>query len=202
VNEQIGTLVLAGFASHAEVALFRIATQTSLLLALGLNAVVAVYAPDLSRAFARKDLGAIQGLATKGALFALMSAVPLAALYLIFGSQILSLVFGPQYANAHAPLVVLTLGQLVNAMFGLVMTMAIATRSETAALKAQLVGACSNVLLLLLLVPPFGAVGAACASAVSLLLWNVILSRYLLRNFGVRSFVTIPGLTHTKRSPS
>jgi O-antigen/teichoic acid export membrane protein len=204
VNEQIGTLVLAGFASHAEVALFRIATQTSLLLAIGMNAVVAVYAPDLSRAFAKKDLRAIQGLATKGALLALMSAVPLAALYLIFGSQVLSLVFGPQYANAHAPLVVLTLGQLVNAMFGLVMTMAIATRSETAALKAQLVGACSNVLLLLLLVPPFGAVGAACASAVSLLLWNVILSRYLLRNFGVRSFVAIPGLGYlarTKRSP-
>jgi O-antigen/teichoic acid export membrane protein len=205
VNEQIGTLVLAGFASHAEVALFRIATQTSLLLALGLNAVVAVYAPDLSRAFARKDLGTIQRLATKGALFALMSAVPLAALYLIFGSQILSLVFGPQYANAHTTLVVLTLGQLVNAMFGLVMTMAIATRSETAALKAQLVGACGNVLLLLLLVPPFGAVGAACASAVSLLLWNVILSRYLLRNFGVRSFIAIPGLAYLadrKRSPS
>jgi O-antigen/teichoic acid export membrane protein len=194
VNEQVGTLVLARFASHAEVALFRVATQTSLLLVLGLNAVIMVYAPDLSRSFARKDLPAIQALATKGALFGLLAALPLAAAYLLFGSQVLGLLFGAQYGDAHAPLVILTIGQLVNAGFGLVMTMAIATRSEAAALKAQLIGACSNLLLCLLLVPAFGAVGAACASAVSLFLWNLILSRYLLRNFGVRSYVTLPGL--------
>lgn len=194
VNEQIGTLVLARFAPHAEVALFRVATQTSLLLVLGLNAVITVYAPDLSRSFARKDLPAIQALATRGATFGLLAALPLAAAYLLFGSQVLGLLFGAPYADAHASLVILTIGQLVNAGFGLVMTMAIATRSEGAALKAQLIGAGSNVLLCLVLVPAFGAVGAACASAVSLFLWNLILSRYLLRNFGVRSFVTLPGL--------
>jgi O-antigen/teichoic acid export membrane protein len=196
VNEQIGTLILARFASHAEVALFRVATQTSLLLVLGLNAVIMVYAPDLSRSFARKDFPVIQELATKGAVFGLMSALPLAAGYLIFGSQLLSLLFGAQYSDAYLPLVVLTVGQLANGMFGLVMTMAIATRSEGAALKAQLLGASGNVLLCLLLVPSFGAVGAACASAVSLLIWNVFLSRYLLRNFGVRSFVTTGAVRH------
>jgi O-antigen/teichoic acid export membrane protein len=205
VNEQVGILILARFASHAEVALFRVATQTSLLLLLGLNAVIMVYAPDLSRSFARKDTPAIQELATKGAIFGLLAALPLAALYLTFGSELLSLLFGAQYSRAYWPLVVLTLGQVVNGMFGLVMTMAIATRSEGAALKAQLLGASANVLLCLSLVPPFGAVGAAWASAVSLLLWNVILSRYLLRNFGVRSFVTVRGigaLARTRGSPS
>ena len=181
--------------------MFRVATQTSLLLVLGLNAVIMVYAPDLSRSFARKDLPANQELATKGAIFGLVTALPLAGAYLIFGTSLLSLLFGGQYAAAHGPLVILTIGQLANAMFGLVMTMAIATRSEAAALKAQLIGASSNVLLCLLLVPPFGAVGAACASAVSLFLWNLILSRYLLRNFGVRSFVGIPGRFLGRRGP-
>ena len=199
VNEQVGTLILARFGSHADVALFRVATQTSLLLVLGLNAVIMVYAPDLSRSFARKDLPAIQELATRGAILGLMSALPLAAGYLIFGSQLLSLLFGAQYSGAYWPLVALTLGQLANGMFGLVMTMAIATRSEGAALKAQLLGASANVLLCILLVPPFGAVGAACAAAVSLLLWNVFLSRYLWRNFGVRSFVTAGGIGHLAR---
>ncbi len=101
--------------------------------------------------------------------------------------------------HAHGPLVILTIGQLANAMFGLVMTMAIATRSEAAALKAQVIGASSNVLLCLLLVPPFGAVGGACASAVSLFLWNMILSRYLLRNFGVRSYVSVPAIRSLAR---
>lgn len=202
VNEQVGTLILARFAPHAEVALFRVATQTSLLLVLGLNAVIMVYAPDLSRSFARKDLPAFQRLATKGAIFGLLAALPLAAVYLIFGNSLLSLLFGGQYATAHGPLVILTIGQLTNAMFGLVMTMAIATRSEAAALKAQLIGASSNVFLCLLLVPPFGAAGAACASAVSLFLWNMILSRYLLRKVGVRSYVSIPAIRFLGRRGS
>ena len=78
VNEQVGTLFSPRFAlacrgrlsgSHADV----------LLLVLGLNAVIMVYAPDLSRSFARKDLPAIQEACDEGSDFGLVTALLLAA---------------------------------------------------------------------------------------------------------------------------
>ena len=191
VNLQVGTLVLANVAPDAEIATFRIAQQLSLLMASGLVAVGTLYAADLSRSYARDDLAWTQRLATKGALVSVAAALPLAAVYLAFGREIVGLLFGPHYASAYGPLVVMTFGQLANAAFGLAAATAVAARSETAALRAYILSAVANAVLCVILAPQLGAMGAAIASAVALLSWNLLLFVHLKRRFGVHTFLSI-----------
>lgn len=197
LNLQIGTLVLANVAADSEVATFRIAQQLSLLMASGLMAVGTLYAADLSRSFARDDPSWTQRLATKGALVAVATALPLAGAYILFGAPIIALLFGAQYSGAYEPLIVMTLGQLANAAFGLAAATAVAARSETAALRAYILSAVLNTLLCAILAPRLGAVGAAIGSAASLIGWNLLLYLHLRRRFGVRTFLPVgPVLQH------
>lgn len=189
LNLQVGTLVLAYAAPDPEVAAFRIAQQLSILMALGLNAVITLYAPELGRAFARGDLAAMQLLARKGAIISVLAAIPTALVYVFFGPLLLEQLYGAVYASAYLPLMVMALGQLANAGFGLVTVIAVATRSEAVALRVHVIGAATNLLLCLVLVPVLGAVGAALATAISLITWNFLIFRALKRKFGISSFV-------------
>jgi O-antigen/teichoic acid export membrane protein len=204
VNLQIGTLVLANVAADAEIATFRIAQQLSLLMTVGLTAVAALYGADLSRSFARGDFAWMQRLAGKGALVSLLAALPLAAAYAGFGPSIIRLLFGSQYDGAYIPLLILAAGQLANAAFGLAAATAVAARSETAALRAYLTSAILNLLLCLLLAPGLGAVGAAAASSLALVAWNLMLYVHLRKRLGVDTFVALGpalGLVGKPRSP-
>jgi len=191
LNLQVGTLILANVAPNAEVASFRIAQQLSLLMASGLAAVGTLYAADLSRSFASRAPHWTQRLVTKGAVVSVATALPLAVLYVLFGVPVISLLFGAQYSDAYLPLVVLALGQLANAAFGLAALVAVAGRSETAALQAYILSAIANAALCAILAPVWGALGAAIASAVALVLWNVLLYVHLRRRFGLHSFLPL-----------
>lgn len=194
INLQIGTLILANAAGDAEIADFRIAQQLALLMVLGLSAVGTFYAPSLSRSFARGEMVALQKLATRASLFSLLAALPLALIYFLFGDWLIVRLFGPEYAGALAPLMVLTIGQLANTAFGAVTAIAVATRNESAALRAHAASALCNIVLGVALVPALGAVGAAAASAASLTLWNLLIFVHLKRRLGLSAFLGLGGL--------
>lgn len=193
VNLQAGTLITASLASSTEVANFRIAMQLSMLLSFGLIAVNQIYARDFSRQFALGDLEGMRQLALRTCRFSLATALPWAAFFLIAGPFLISKVFGAEFQGAYAPLVLLTFGQVANALFGSVATIAIATRSERAVLLAQAAGAAITIFGSFALVFHLGAIGAAAANAASLVIWNILLFLFLKRTFGIRSFV---GLRH------
>jgi O-antigen/teichoic acid export membrane protein len=76
---------------------------------------------------------------------------------------------------AYVPLVILCVGQLVNASMGSVASVLNMTGHERETTKSVLVGAFVNVTLNLALVPVWGMIGAAIATACTLVVWNVIM---------------------------
>ena len=188
VNMQIGTLVLASTASDPEIADFRISQQLALLMAIGLTAVATHSAPEISRRIARNDLPALQALATKVSYMSLAAALPIAMLYFLFGRSIIAICFGQDFAGAYEPLLILAVGQIVNAAMALATVIAVAARSEATAVRAHLIGAASNVLLCFFLVPAYGALGAAIGSSAALIAWNLLLFVHVKRKFGISSF--------------
>jgi O-antigen/teichoic acid export membrane protein len=109
--------------------------------------------------------------------------------FLLFGEPLIRLIFGPAYVGATIPLAILIVGQVANALFGAVTAIAIAARREAGALGAHAVSTIGNLLLCVVLVPRFGAAGAAAASAVSLIVWNLLIFLHLRREVGISSFV-------------
>ena len=83
--------------------------------------------------------------------------------------------YGVAFETAYVPLLILCIGQLVNASMGSVASLLNMTGHERETTKSVLVGAVVNVVLNLSLVPVWGMTGAAIATASTLIVWNLIM---------------------------
>ena len=123
-----------------------------------------------------------------GTRIALGAALVMTMILFAFGRQVLTL-FGPEYADGYKILVVLTLGHLISAGAGPVGYLMSLTGHERSAAGVYGVCVCVNIVANAVLIPQYGAMGAAFATAGSMALWNAWLRALVARKLGVRSFV-------------
>jgi O-antigen/teichoic acid export membrane protein len=187
INSQVGIIALGVFARNEDVGMYRVAVQGSNLVAFGLSAVNIVVAPHFSRLYHAGDLPRLQRLVTNSARGILVVTVPIGLILFIFGRQILSTVFGTAYGDSYYPLAILCVGQVANAMIGSVATLLNMSDHERKTVRGVVIAAMINVVLTLLLVPPYGMIGSSVAAVVSLTLWNIILCREVYVSMGINS---------------
>lgn len=176
INRHSDVLMLGIFLPAADVGVYRIAAQGAILVSFTLAAMNAVVSSDFARFHARRDAKRLQALLTQSSLLIFLGALPVAFVLIVFGGDIISLVFGMEFARGHAALAILCLGQLVNAGAGPVGYLLNMTGHARDVAWVSGLAAVLNVVLNLVLIPTFGLVGAASATAISLCAWNGILS--------------------------
>ena len=98
-------------------------------------------------------------------------------------------VFGEEYADGRIALAILCVGQLTNALVGSVGFLLNMTGNERDVAKGFAIAAIINIALNLVLIPLFGIEGAAFATAVSMMVWNVLLYRQARAKLGIDSSV-------------
>lgn len=187
INSQTDILMLGFFRTTDEVGIYRVAVQGAALVAFGLQAANAVIAPQFSRLYAQGDKARLQRLVTASARVILLAALPVALIFIIAGGAIAGWVFGPEFTASHLPLAILAAGQLVNAAMGSVGFLLNMTGHERDVARTLLITAGLNVLLNLFLIPPYGLAGAASATAVSLIIWNIVLCRIVKKRIWINS---------------
>jgi len=187
INKQASTIILGFFVPDAEIGIFRVAAQISVLASFGLQAVNLVVAPRFAALYAKGDMARLQRLVTASARVILAMNVGMTLGYVLLGRLFLRLVFGPAYLGAYTPLLILLVGQAVNSAAGSVGMLLNMTRHERDTAKGLAVSAILNVVLNLLLVPLLGIIGAAVATAVSLITWNVLLWWAVRQRLGINS---------------
>lgn len=192
VNSQTDILILGIFASAADVGVYRVAVQGSNLVAFTLTAMNMVLAPNFSRLFAVGDYERLQRIVTWSARIILLTALPVAGIFIIFGTFILGTVFGEEYVRGYVALSILCLGQLVNAGMGSVGFLLNMTGHERDTAAGVAIAAVVNVILNLTLIPFLGINGAATANATTLIVWNIILVRQVHRRIGIFSTAIVP----------
>jgi O-antigen/teichoic acid export membrane protein len=175
INGRISTLILGIFTDSAQVGIYRVADQMSLLIAVGLQTVNIVIAPQFARLHALGDTRRLQKLATTSARVVFFLTLLVMAAFLLFGRLFLSIVFGSEFLSAYTPLLILAVGQLINSAAGSVGVLLNMTGNEKETARGIVIAAVGNVVLNLILVPLWGIVGAALASAIALSAWNILL---------------------------
>jgi O-antigen/teichoic acid export membrane protein len=93
--------------------------------------------------------------------------------------------FGASFQTGAAALMILALGQFINAMAGPAGNVLLMTGQERIAVRGVAAGLVANVVLAIVLVPPLGVTGGAIAFASSLVLWNTVLVVLARRHVGV-----------------
>ena len=175
INQQIDILMLGIFASAEEVGVYRVAVQGAMLVSFGLTAIGMVTWPYYARLYEKRDMPSFQRVATLSARAMLALALPIAVVFILFGQWLLAFVFGGEYTSAYYPLVILACANVVHAAFGTVGPLLNMTGHERITARGIAIAAGCNVVLNAALIPPFGMLGAATATSLTLVIWNLVL---------------------------
>jgi O-antigen/teichoic acid export membrane protein len=153
------------------------AVRISMVVAFGLTATNTIVAPVVAELYGKneiEELRRILRLVARG-VFAVTAVV--SVLLLLFGKEVLD-IFGSEFSAGYAALLVLLAGQLINTVsgpVGYVMTM---TGHQNRA--SVIIGLCAiaNIVLNALLIPAYGMLGAASATAITTAMWNFMMLGY------------------------
>lgn len=187
LNMQADIIMLGFFLSAYDVGIYRVAAQGAALVSLGLTALAAIAMPHFARFHAQNDMVQLQRLATVSARASLLLALPIALVFLIFGAQILRFVFSAEYVTGYTVLAILSLTHLVHASFGIIGPLLNMAGYERDTAKGVAIAAACNVVLNAAMIPLLGLTGAACATGITLIVWNIVLWRMVRRRLGVDS---------------
>jgi O-antigen/teichoic acid export membrane protein len=134
--------------------------------------------PMIAELDERGDRLKLQRMLTKVARGVLLATVPCALVLFVFAHPILH-VFGAGYDAAALPLRILCVAQLVNVLTGFGGTIVIMVRRSDLATRGVAGGAVVNVVLSPILISLYGISGAAAASAVGIVVTNLLITRLL-----------------------
>lgn len=176
LNGQADLLVLGCFEDPATVGVYAAAVRCVAPLGFIVIALDAAFAPVIARLHAIGDRRRLEEEVIRTARAALALALAAAFVILLCGRPLLSL-FGSGFERGLGALSILCLGQLAATGAGSVGTLLLMTGHEKETAIYLGGAALVNLTLNVLLIPCLGMEGAACASAVTLILLNVFLVR-------------------------
>jgi O-antigen/teichoic acid export membrane protein len=187
INQETSIVLLGILKSPEDVGYFRVAQRCAMLIPFGLHAINIAIAPTVAEMFAKGEKKLLQRVISKSIFVTLGFAIPVVLTLILFGKLIISFVFGQEFAPAYTPLVILCIGQAVNAGMGSVDLILNMAGLERITALGVAIATITSIVLNLILIPFLGTTGAAIATSFSLALWNVLLFFWLYKATGVVS---------------
>lgn len=173
VSNRVDVLILGGFAGADEVGPYYAAVRLAAIAAYGLTAVNTILAPMIAESYAVEDHATMAKLVHHAAKLTFVVTVTVGIGIAVAGYWVLGL-FGKGFAEAaFIPLLIILAGQCISAAAGPVGFLMTMTRYERQASWFMALAATLNIVLSVALIPLFGLVGAAIASAAGIVAWNL-----------------------------
>ncbi len=188
ILRQADVLMVGALMTPADVGMYGAALKTTGQVVFLMATVNIVVTPMLSSLYTQGDVKALQRLLYLAAHLSFWPALLVVVGLSVFAAPILRL-FGPDFVAAQGPLIVLGLGQLVNASTGVVVGLLIVTGHH---IRVTVVFAWSALLYLILTylgIRFFGLMGAALSTAMTMSLWNIWLHRWTVKRLGLRTSI-------------
>lgn len=166
---QLAVLVMGMLVSAADVGLFRTAVSVAIMVAVPGTLLMTVTTPLMSRLHTEGATDRLQKLSTSSARVQFAGTV-LLGLPLIFAAEpLLGIVFGKDFEAAAPALQILCAAWICSSALGLGAILLNMTGNERRVTRAMALALGINAIALLLLVPRWGDIGAAVATALSML---------------------------------
>lgn len=178
------TLMVGYFMTEGDVGIYRVAFKISTLITFTMFAINGIAAPLIATRYHEGDRVGLKSLIHNIGLFNFTMSVPIFLAIVTMPTFLLQL-FGAEFGQAREVLLMLCVGQVLFALAGPVMYILTMTQHERAALHIMYVTAAINLVGNAILIPIFGLWGAALATTVTTILWNVLAVIYVNKYIGV-----------------
>jgi O-antigen/teichoic acid export membrane protein len=190
-----GVLILGWFGDIKDAGIYSLVFNIAFVVALPRTALNTLFAPAVSSLFARKDQTTLQALVASAASRTLIAVAGIALVLAVLADPLLQW-FGPGVEDGATALRILLLGQTIAAGAGSQLCVMTMTGYERNAAASLVVSAIANAIASAVFIRLFGLTGAAIATSLSLVIWNLAMAHFLWRRLGL-----LPGVFGLLRCP-
>ena len=183
------TILLGLMRSSEEVGLYQVALRLSGLMLVLLGASNWVLAPWFAKFHALEDRARFQSVVTRSGRAVFLATLGVFLLMVVAGRLFLAMFFGPEFQAAYPLMLILGVGQLVNVASGPVVNLLAMAGGQRELVRGVSLAAASSIVLCLVLIPKFGALGAALSVAVVTSGYNLLLAAMVNRRVGIRATI-------------
>jgi O-antigen/teichoic acid export membrane protein len=176
IGANIDTLVIGALATTSQVGFYSIASGATSLLSLPIAPVSQVIFPELSEASARKDIKRVKYLINRFMILSAAISVVLGAALAIAANWLVFLLYDTEYGPVTPVIWVLLPGAILGAVFGWTRIVTVAAGLPQLNLFPALLVTVMRVVILIALVSMYGAIGAAIA-------YNIAIVVQIVANF-------------------
>lgn len=177
-------LMLGAVATSEDVAVYRIGAVLAALLSLPLSAANAHASPRIAAAKRSKNVSEIRYQSIRLAKASLAATLALTIFAWAFAFPAIKFVFGEGFSGSFDILLILGLSSVFNVAMGLNRAFLSMLGHEATVFRAMGTTAILNIFLNIILISWLDAIGAAIATAVATVLWNVWLHIECRRSLG------------------
>ncbi len=175
INKLTDGIMLGTFGTMSEVGVYRVAIQATLVILLGEQTARSFVLPYFASLHQQGKYIELRKLFHNCRLTAFSFALLCLLILIFLGEFLVEFVFGKEYLAAYLPILILAGAQTISSFLGIGDALLNMTGFEKSVMKGGLVALVINVTLNYLLIPIYGSVGAAFATGLSIVIWNLTL---------------------------
>lgn len=181
------TILLGVFDDTEKVGIYHVVLKLSFLTSFAMESVTTILVPKLSEMYYSKQERDLKKIIQFSSFLSFWTSIPLLILLSIFSTPLLS-IFGDIFTTGKTALIILCVGQLVSSLTGGVIPLLNMTGHQSKSSKILLVSTFVNILGNLALIPIWGMLGSAIATALSIAVRDIAASVWAHRIFGYRTW--------------
>ncbi len=178
--QSVDIILLSKYESYDVVAYYGVAVKISIASSLVLASVTILLGPKISELYEKGARIALRKMLATGTKIIVLLSFPGIVILLLFPGFFLN-IFGASYDIASTALTILLLAQLLVSFCGPAPIYLNMTGRQQVLNKIIFFGLLLNIVLNVVLIPRYGMNGAALATAISMLVWNVIAVLYVYK---------------------
>ncbi len=190
LNQKTDLLMLGWLSGTYSVGIYEVATRGAEIFIFILVSINVAVGPTMTNLYVTGEIERLRKLITNCTYIISIVSLLLFSFIFYLGDIFINTLFGLKYIDAYDPLIILCIGQLINALLGTIVgQLLIMTGHERETTIGIGFGAVLNVILSYYLIPHFGINGAALASTISLTTGNILLVFFAKKKLNINTTI-------------
>lgn len=174
INIQADIIMLGLLTTSVQVGYYAIAATGATIIMTGVNVLVVVTMPYITRFFQLGEIDRLLKIITNVSRLGFFISFFICLVYVFLGENFIVFFYGDDFIYAYFPLVVLSVAYLFKASFGLEARVLNMLGYEKDNMIVAILVTILNIILNFLLIRKYGAIGAALATAATIVTQNIL----------------------------
>lgn len=189
LNSRVDLFMLGTLRGAESAGIYSVAAKAAELVGVFLITANSVLAPKFARLYRNRDLDSLQRLVSKASMWIAALTLPVALTMVLAARPLITHLYGADFAQGADALRVLAIGQAFNVAAGPTGMLLNMTGHERLSAMGVGLSMLLNIVLNAALVPRYDALGAAVATTISVMTWNVLLLYWVRKRLGLKASV-------------